>query len=42
MDIAYPDSWREDNEDPVDDNEEGEKAKKEEPEPDKDVDFLIN
>ena len=37
----YPNSWREDNEDPVDDNQAGEKAKNEEPEPDEYVDLFI-
>jgi len=35
-------SGGEDNEYPVDDNKEGQKAKEEEPEPDEDVNFLIN
>ena len=39
---AYPYSWGEDNKDPVEDNQDGEKAQKKEPEPEEDVDFLIH
>ena len=39
---TYPYSWREDNEDSVNHNQEGQNAKKKKPEPDEDVDFLIN
>jgi len=37
-----PYSWREDNEDSVNHNQEGQNAKKKKPEPNEDVDFLIN
>ena len=40
--ITYSDSWREDDEDPVEDHEEGEKAEKKKPEPDEDVDFFVD
>ena len=40
--ITYSDSWREDDEDPVEDHKEGEKAEKKKPEPDEDVDFFVD
>ena len=39
---TYPYSWGEDNKDSVEDDQDGEKAQKKEPEPEEDVDFLIH
>ena len=39
---TYPYSWWEDNKDSVEDDQDGEKAQKKEPEPEEDVDLLIH